>query len=287
MTADGEVWDPETGNGGVSANQISNTSTLPDLALDTNNRPHLVWSQESMENVEIIYIRWDGGKWVTANGEIWETKTESTATALTFSTESERVSKVSVELDSKMFPHVVTAGKFDEILWNNQQIFLYTHWDGSSWVSTTKDGFIPDKPVIEILFLVDRKLYVLDGTRSSIDVAPIILNDRTYLPARYVIEPLGGQVFWDGEERKVTCKLVAPDNAETEDYKENVVELWIGKSTAKINGIEVQIDPNNPEVVPTIINDRTMVPMRFLAESLGCSVEWFSETKKIILTYTP
>ncbi|MCK5743748.1 MAG: copper amine oxidase N-terminal domain-containing protein, partial [Caldisericia bacterium] len=62
---------------------------------------------------------------------------------------------------------------------------------------------------------------------------------------------------------------------------------WIGKSTAKLNGIEVQIDPDNPDVVPTIINDRTMVPMRFLAESLGCSVKWIADTKEIILTYSP
>ncbi len=139
-------------------------------------------------------------------------------------------------------------------------------------------------------FLLDKSYYIQDDeywNAIEMDSSPTILQDRTYLPARYVTEPLGGQVFWDGEQRKVICKLVAPDNAETEDYKENVVELWIGKPTAKVNGVEVQIDPNNPDVVPTIINDITMVPMRFLAESLGCEVEWIPETKKIILTYTP
>ncbi len=141
--------------------------------------------------------------------------------------------------------------------------------------------------MLKISFKIDRKSYIISGQEIDTDVTPIIQNGRTLLPARYVTEPFGGQVFWDGEKRKVTCKLVAPDNAETEDYKENIVELWIGKSTARLNGIEVQIDPNNPKIVPTIINDRTMVPMRFLAESLGCEVEWIADTKEIILTYTP
>ena len=136
-------------------------------------------------------------------------------------------------------------------------------------------------------FTIDKNELFDDGNTSTIDSAPVIDNNRTLLPARYVVEPLGGQVFWDGEQRKVTCKLVAPDNADTEEYKENIVELWIDKPTARVNGVEVQIDPDNPDVVTTIINDRTMVPMRFLAESLGCEVEWIAETKEIILTYSP
>ena len=143
-------------------------------------------------------------------------------------------------------------------------------------------------PIINtVKYTLGKNVYNLDGLDFMMDVNPEVFEGRTLLPARYVVEPLGGQVFWDGEQRKVTCKLVAPDNTETDDYKENIVELWIDKPTAKINGVEVQIDPDNPDVVPTIINDRTMVPMRFLAESLGCEVEWIAETKEIILTYSP
>ncbi len=156
------------------------------------------------------------------------------------------------------------------------------------YLNILDEGFMEfSLPASRLMFAVDSETYHADEEEYAMDSKPIIINSRTYLPARYVTEPLGGQVSWDGEERKVTCKLVAPDNAETEDYKENVVELWIDKSTAKVNGKSIQIDPDNPEVVPTIIGDRTMVPMRFLAESLGCSVEWIAESKEIILTYIP
>ncbi len=130
-------------------------------------------------------------------------------------------------------------------------------------------------PVI-LEFQIDRKSYIIDGSERLIDAAPVIQNGRTLLPARFVTEPLGGDVSWNATDKAVVCSL-----------GETTVEFWIGKPTAKINGEEVQIDPDNPDVVPTIINDRTMVPMRFLAESVGCEVEWVAETKEIILTYTP
>ncbi len=106
------------------------------------------------------------------------------------------------------------------------------------------------------------------------DVAPTIRNGRTFLSARYLVVPLGGKIDWDDVERKVTCNLV-----------DITVELWIDKPTARVNGVEVQIDPDNPDVVPTIINDRTMVPMRFIAESLDFEVEWLGDTKEIKVRY--
>jgi len=170
-------------------------------------------------------------------------------------------------------------------LHNNNSFVYYLFYDKDN----KQSSMVTFTPAADSLtFQVNSNTYKPDNDNMiEMDSEPTILQDRTYLPARYVTEPLGGQVFWDGEQRKVTCKLVAPDNAETEDYKENIVELWIGRSTAKVNGVEVQIDPNNPDVISTIINDRTMVPMRFLAESLGCSVEWIADTKEIILTYAP
>ncbi|MGC8575744.1 MAG: stalk domain-containing protein, partial [Caldisericum sp.] len=65
----------------------------------------------------------------------------------------------------------------------------------------------------------------------------------------------------------------------------NTIELWIGKNTATVNGITKPIDPTNSKVVPEIINGRTMLPLRFVAESLGCSVDWNATTKTITIKY--
>ena len=63
------------------------------------------------------------------------------------------------------------------------------------------------------------------------------------------------------------------------------IELWIGKSQAKINGQSVAIDPDNPAVMPLIINGRTMMPLRFIAENLGCEVEWVGQNNQVIIRY--
>jgi len=132
----------------------------------------------------------------------------------------------------------------------------------------------PDVTILE--FQIDRESYYLNDNIGYMDVSPTVINDRTLLPARYVVEPLGGDVAWDEQEKKVTCIL-----------GDVTIEMWIDNPIAKVNGVEVQIDPHNPDVTPTIIDDRTFVPVRFLAENLGYQTEWDAETKEIILTYTP
>ena len=56
---------------------------------------------------------------------------------------------------------------------------------------------------------------------------------------------------------------------------------------AKVNGVNTPIDPLNPKVVPLIINSRTMLPLRFVTENLGCTVDWDGTTKTITITYQP
>ncbi|MBC7195279.1 MAG: copper amine oxidase N-terminal domain-containing protein, partial [Caldisericia bacterium] len=45
------------------------------------------------------------------------------------------------------------------------------------------------------------------------------------------------------------------------------------------------IDPSNPNVKPLIISGRTMLPIRFIAENLGCKVDWDPNLKEVKITY--
>ena len=94
------------------------------------------------------------------------------------------------------------------------------------------------------------------------------------MPIRPVVEALNGTVGWDGTEKKVTVTLGS-----------TTLELWIGKNTAKVNGVNTLIDSTNAKVVPEIINSRTMLPLRFVTENLGCDVQWDGTTKTITITY--
>ena len=93
------------------------------------------------------------------------------------------------------------------------------------------------------------------------DVAPIIRNNRTLVPIRVVTETLGGKVDWNDATKEVTLNI---------DGKE--IKMTIGVILEKYG------------VAPEIINDRTYVPIRFVAEELGADVQWNEETKTVTIT---
>jgi len=76
-----------------------------------------------------------------------------------------------------------------------------------------------------------------------------------------------------------------PQKKVTVTLGSNIIELWIGKNTAKVNGISKLIDSTNSKVVPEIINGRTMLPLRFVTENLGATVLWNGDTQMITITY--
>lgn len=63
-----------------------------------------------------------------------------------------------------------------------------------------------------------------------------------------------------------------------EKKKWDLIELPVGAEYAKINGEYVQLD-----APAKILNDRTMVPIRFVAEALGCEVEWLAKEKTVVI----
>lgn len=100
------------------------------------------------------------------------------------------------------------------------------------------------------------------GKKVPFDVEPFITpQGRTMVPLRAIVESLGADVKWDGKLRLVT--VVKGDIT---------VVLPVGSLRASVNGVEVTLD-----VPAVIVGDRTMVPLRFLSESLGAKVGWFTQ----------
>ncbi len=97
------------------------------------------------------------------------------------------------------------------------------------------------------------------------DQAPTIKNDRTLVPVRFVAEALGYDVDWNPETR----------SAIIDDGR---IVMTIDSQTATIDGENVTLD-----VSPTIINERTMVPLRVVAETLDCTVDWFGTNRMILV----
>ena len=126
---------------------------------------------------------------------------------------------------------------------------------------------------------IDNASMSVNGTQQSIDTQgtkPIVTSGRTLVPVRAVIEAFGGSVSWDAGANKISLGL-----------NQNTLELWINKPQASLNGTTKAIDTANPAVTPVIMNGRTMLPLRFVAESLGLDVQYDNETKKITLQKPP
>lgn len=108
----------------------------------------------------------------------------------------------------------------------------------------------------------------VNDERVSFDVAPTIINDRTMVPVRAIFEALGAEVRWDDEIETAIGVL-----------DDTVVKIAIGKSYLVKNGKRIDID--TPAM---IISDRTLVPVRAIAESFDCTVDWYDESQTVEIT---
>ena len=123
----------------------------------------------------------------------------------------------------------------------------------------------------EILLQIGNPMMTVNGVQKSIDedgTVPVIVNERTLLPVRAVVESMDGSVEWNNEAQEVTL-----------NYGSDEIKLVIDSLTAQLNGEEQTLD-----TAPTIINDRTMLPIRFIAESFNFNVDWEENTQTVTIT---
>ena len=114
----------------------------------------------------------------------------------------------------------------------------------------------------------------IDGRTIATDSPPVIENGRTLAPMRAVVEAMGYVVAWDSGSQTVDIYSYATDAL--------MISLRIGSTRAKVNtGIAGVMDERILDVPAKLINGRTMVPVRFIAETLGCNVQW-DEANKIV-----
>jgi len=155
------------------------------------------------------------------------------------------------------------------------RIKAFNSFGESDYSNELKIKTLKDIELIILRFYIGKTIYYQNDEMKNMDVAPMILEGRTLLPIRYVAEALGATVGWNAKEEKVTIS-----------FKGTVIELWIGKNLATVNGEYKLIDPTNPNVKPIVIPPgRTMLPIRFIAENLGCKVDWNAELKEVKITY--
>lgn len=110
----------------------------------------------------------------------------------------------------------------------------------------------------------------LDGRSLQFDQPPAMIGGRLMVPLRGIFEALKADVVYDGATRSIQATKGT-----------RVVQLQLGSRTAVIDGKTLFLD-----VPADTIGGRTMVPLRFVSESLGADVKWEGATKTVRLSST-
>lgn len=139
------------------------------------------------------------------------------------------------------------------------------------------------KPVVEInkdnrkndviCLVIDKAQTVTFGKKLQIDeqnenVVPYIKNDRTMVPLRFITESLGAEIVWDEERGGCTVK---------KGKKEIIITF--GSAEFTVNGETVTYD-----APIEVMEDRTMVPVRFISEQFDCDVYWNATNRAVVVS---
>lgn len=108
----------------------------------------------------------------------------------------------------------------------------------------------------------------VNGIKQMYDQPPVVKDYRTLVPIRGISENLGASVQYRSTDQTVTIK-----------DEETTVKLKVGSKTAYINGEKKTLD-----VAALAMNNRTMVPLRFVGEALGAKVVYDSKTQRVLIS---
>jgi len=114
-------------------------------------------------------------------------------------------------------------------------------------------------------FAIDVRI---DDVPLSMDVPASTINGRTMVPMRAIFEALGAEVAWDKATKGITATK-----------EDKTVSLYLNNKTAYIDGVANVLD-----AAPVTLDGRTMVPARFVAEAMGCTVGWDAKTQTVNIT---
>ncbi|MEG0694152.1 MAG: stalk domain-containing protein [Erysipelotrichaceae bacterium] len=108
----------------------------------------------------------------------------------------------------------------------------------------------------------------INGEKQSFSNQAIIENGNTLVPLRGIFEALGATVKFNPSDQTIHA------------YRELTnVKLKIGSKNAEVDGTSVTLS-----VPAQVKNGNTLVPLRFIGESLGANVQWDQKNQKVTIT---
>jgi hypothetical protein len=155
---------------------------------------------------------------------------------------------------------------------NSFIVEAFDHAGNSSQLELNVLGLLP----VSIQCWIGKKDITINGQTSKIDAAPYIhaSSGRTLVPVRFMVEPIDSTIDFDPSTQIITIKR----------YR-TIIICQIDQATAIVNGIEKPIDTEDQTLSPLIKENRTYLPLRFVAENLGFLVKWNANKQQIDLYF--
>jgi len=110
----------------------------------------------------------------------------------------------------------------------------------------------------KIILTIDQQEAWIGQNKTTLEVPPKIIEGRTMVPLRFIVESLGAKIEWEGKAQRIDISL-----------GDKKMTLFIG---VKNPGLDIP---------PLIEEGRTLVPLRYISESLGAKVNWDGQIRKI------
>lgn len=123
---------------------------------------------------------------------------------------------------------------------------------------------------VSVTMQINHPQAVVNQKSILLDQPPVILAGRTMVPLRFISETLGARVEWESNHRQITLL-----------YPNLEVLLHLNQHAALVNQQKISLD-----VAPIVLNGRTLVPLRFISETLGFKVDWIEETNSVSISGT-
>ncbi|MCX8094870.1 MAG: M14 family zinc carboxypeptidase [Caldisericia bacterium] len=131
-----------------------------------------------------------------------------------------------------------------------------------------KTIFKLEKKIVELF--ISNKKFILNGVEKEIDISPFILNGRTYVPIRFIVEAFGGNINYNDKDKSILFIL-----------HDKSVLMFVDKKNYFVNFKEFIMD--SPPII--VKPGRVMVPLRFIAEAIGANIIWNDKERKVIISY--
>lgn len=110
----------------------------------------------------------------------------------------------------------------------------------------------------------------VDGTQVKFDAQPRMIENRTMVPMRAIFEAIGATVNWNAETRTASST-----------FRGTTVSITVGTNVLLKNDTEIPLD-----VPAQVVESRTLVPVRAIAESFDCKVEWLGDIRTVRIATT-